>query len=234
MEPSGRSNLRHYAHVLSQQKWIVIQVTMVAPAVAILLSLWQEPRYEASAGVLLSRQNLATSLAGARDLTSGLDAACQAETQAGLARVPEVADRTVAAANVAELSGEDLLESSMVTSALDAEGKSTTISNLAVSIARGGRHVTLVDLDLRRPSIARLFGLQGRAGLTDVALGRTSLEDALTSVAVGENRMEAWNGGDSDNGGALDRNNQRSRSCPRARCLPTRGSSSRRRRSPTS
>lgn len=66
----------------------------------------------------------------------------------------------------------------MVTSALEREGKSTSVANLAVSVAQTGRHVVLVDMDLRRASLARFFGLEGEAGLTHVALGRLSLEDA--------------------------------------------------------
>jgi Mrp family chromosome partitioning ATPase len=73
----------------------------------------------------------------------------------------------------------------MVTSAVEQEGKSTTIANLAVAFARLGRPVTLVDLDLRRPFIDRFFDLEGRPGLTDVALGRATLEEALVPVLVG-------------------------------------------------
>jgi capsular exopolysaccharide synthesis family protein len=72
-----------------------------------------------------------------------------------------------------------------IASALEGEGKSTTAANLAVSLARGGQRVALVDLDLHRPAIAKAFGLSG-AGVSDVALGRAELDAALTEVPVGD------------------------------------------------
>jgi capsular exopolysaccharide synthesis family protein len=72
----------------------------------------------------------------------------------------------------------------MVTSAFDGEGKSTTAANLAVAYARSGLRVILVDLDLRAPSLGRLFGLEGRAGVKDVAVGHVPLDAALAEVPV--------------------------------------------------
>ena len=72
----------------------------------------------------------------------------------------------------------------LVTSALQREGKSTTIANLAVSFARSGKHVILVDLDLRRPMVERFFNIHRRSGVTDVALGRLTLEEALVEVEI--------------------------------------------------
>jgi capsular exopolysaccharide synthesis family protein len=72
----------------------------------------------------------------------------------------------------------------LVTSAVEKEGKSTTVSNLAVAMARGGRRVILVDLDLRRPFIDRFFGLEGRPGITEVVLGRVPLTQALVNVTL--------------------------------------------------
>jgi succinoglycan biosynthesis transport protein ExoP len=75
----------------------------------------------------------------------------------------------------------------MVTSAVEAEGKSTTVANLAVAYARAGMRVALVDLNLRRPSLARLFRLDaGRPGLTDVALGNVQLSHAISWIPVSD------------------------------------------------
>ena len=59
----------------------------------------------------------------------------------------------------------------LLTSAVPKEGKSTTAANLAVALARGGRRIALVDLDLRRPHLNRFFNLPGTPGITDVAAG---------------------------------------------------------------
>lgn len=72
----------------------------------------------------------------------------------------------------------------LVTSALPEEGKSVTVSNLAVALAQAGKQVTLVDLDLRRPTLARVFDVDGGPGLTDVVAGRVELADALIPVDV--------------------------------------------------
>ncbi len=76
----------------------------------------------------------------------------------------------------------------MITSAVTSEGKSTTLANLAVVLARAGRKVAIVDLDLRRPIVDSFFRVNRRPGLTDVALGYTALSDALASVPLGDKR----------------------------------------------
>jgi Mrp family chromosome partitioning ATPase/capsular polysaccharide biosynthesis protein len=74
----------------------------------------------------------------------------------------------------------------MVTSAVEQEGKSTTASNLAIAMTRAGRRVALVDLDLRRPSLAAFFGLpKDTPGVTTVLLGRESLRNALRPILGG-------------------------------------------------
>lgn len=70
----------------------------------------------------------------------------------------------------------------LVTSAGPDEGKSAFAANLAMALAEAGSHVCLVDGDLRRPSVARTFGLIESAGLTTVLIGRASLEEVLQNT----------------------------------------------------
>lgn len=66
-----------------------------------------------------------------------------------------------------------------VTSSVPGEGKSTVIANLAVAIAASGERVVVVDGDLRRPMVAKAFGVLPGIGLTDVLIGRAELQDVL-------------------------------------------------------
>lgn len=91
----------------------------------------------------------------------------------------------------------------MVTSAVDEEGKSTTAANLATALARAGRRVVLVDLDLYRPSVGDLFSVSG-PGLSDVVLGTADLNDALVSIPIPA-QFEGYGSGEPHlHGGNLD------------------------------
>ena len=79
--------------------------------------------------------------------------------------------RFLAAARTQQRTG-DLGEILVVTSALPAEGKTTVASNLAVTAARTGLRVLLVDADLRKPSISQLFGVEAPRGLSHLLAGQ--------------------------------------------------------------
>ena len=64
------------------------------------------------------------------------------------------------------------------------EGKTTTLANLGVALARSGQRVALVCCDLRRPRIHEFFGLSNSQGFTSVLLGTASLRSALQATAV--------------------------------------------------
>ena len=73
-------------------------------------------------------------------------------------------------ANLSFYSLDKPLRTLMVTSPAAGEGKSTTIANLAVTMAQSGRRTIIVDTDLRRPALHELFGAQMSPGLTDAMM----------------------------------------------------------------
>jgi succinoglycan biosynthesis transport protein ExoP len=72
----------------------------------------------------------------------------------------------------------------VVTSAVEGEGKSTVAANLAISLARAGRSVILVDADPLRPVLRERFRLGRRPGLIEVATSHASLADALADFPL--------------------------------------------------
>lgn len=85
--------------------------------------------------------------------------------------------------NLSFYSLDNPLRSLVVTSPAPNEGKSTTIANLAVTIAQSGRRTILVDCDLRRPSLHDLFGLKAEPGFTDLVLA-DSMELPLQATGI--------------------------------------------------
>ncbi|MDL5159173.1 polysaccharide biosynthesis tyrosine autokinase [Actinomycetospora termitidis] len=66
-----------------------------------------------------------------------------------------------------------------VTSAIEDEGKSTLLVNLALAQANAGRRVLVVEGDLRKPRAAQYLGLSEDVGLTQVLTGRASVDDVV-------------------------------------------------------
>ena len=67
----------------------------------------------------------------------------------------------------------------LFTSALPDEGKSSTVCNLAIMLAQFGKRVIVVEADLRRPRATGYLGLPGSVGLTDVLVGRVTVDEAI-------------------------------------------------------
>lgn len=72
-----------------------------------------------------------------------------------------------------------LAKSVAITSSLPGEGKSTTATNLAISLAESGQTVCLIDADLRRPMVGEYLGLDRNAGLTTALVGAAEVDDLL-------------------------------------------------------
>jgi capsular exopolysaccharide synthesis family protein len=67
----------------------------------------------------------------------------------------------------------------LVTSPAPGDGKSTSISNLAIAMAQSGRKVLLIDADCRRPTQHKIFELSDEKGLASVLLGEDALDGAV-------------------------------------------------------
>ncbi|MGP0030224.1 MAG: polysaccharide biosynthesis tyrosine autokinase [Acidimicrobiales bacterium] len=63
-----------------------------------------------------------------------------------------------------------------------AEGKTTTLANVAVTIAQAGQRVVVVCCDLRRPRLHEFFNMSNQIGFTSVLLGEATLREALQPV----------------------------------------------------
>lgn len=72
----------------------------------------------------------------------------------------------------------------LVTSAGPSVGKSTVVRNLALAFGESGRRVAVVDMDFRRPSVARLFHVEGTTGLVHVLTGTVPVTEAMQPVAT--------------------------------------------------
>jgi capsular exopolysaccharide synthesis family protein len=73
----------------------------------------------------------------------------------------------------------------LVTSPSPQEGKTTVATNLAIVMAQSGSRVLLIDTDMRRPRLHKVFGIKrSKAGLSTMILGETSGEESIRATAV--------------------------------------------------
>jgi len=81
--------------------------------------------------------------------------------------------------NVWFAGGPRVLRSLIVASPSGREGKTSTAVDLAITCARAGQRVLLVDADLRRPGVSRELGLGNTTGLVDLLTSSATLDDVL-------------------------------------------------------
>ena len=67
----------------------------------------------------------------------------------------------------------------VVTSANPGEGKTTVSSNLALVLSQGEKKILLIDCDMRRPSIHKRFRVTNTHGITDLLLGKKSIDSVI-------------------------------------------------------
>jgi capsular exopolysaccharide synthesis family protein len=72
----------------------------------------------------------------------------------------------------------------LVTSAAPAEGKTTVACTIAIALAQGGQRVCIVDCDLRRSRLHRIFNRVGEAGVTNVLVGEATLDEVAKPTGI--------------------------------------------------
>jgi capsular exopolysaccharide synthesis family protein len=90
----------------------------------------------------------------------------------------------MACTNLLHVADRENLQSVMITSAWEGEGKTSLASNLAASLARAGRRTLLVDSDLRIPTLHRLFQRNRTPGLSELLRGEMDLANIICNTEI--------------------------------------------------
>lgn len=70
----------------------------------------------------------------------------------------------------------------LITSSVPNEGKSTITANLARTFAQAGYRTLIIDMDLRKPVLHKVFGVSGDVGVTSVITGKVNLNEAVKTT----------------------------------------------------
>ncbi|HUU93343.1 MAG TPA: polysaccharide biosynthesis tyrosine autokinase [Phycisphaerae bacterium] len=76
------------------------------------------------------------------------------------------------------------IRSLLITSPGPGDGKTTVAVNLAISMARTGERVLLVEANFRRPALSRIFDVPDAIGLSNVLVGLNSISEAVQATAI--------------------------------------------------
>ncbi len=76
------------------------------------------------------------------------------------------------------------IRSLLVTSPNPGDGKSTVAANLAITMARTGERVLLIEANFRRPVLSRVFDVPDAIGLSNVLVGLNSISEAVQATAI--------------------------------------------------
>jgi succinoglycan biosynthesis transport protein ExoP len=96
-------------------------------------------------------------------------------------------------ANVQFKNTDKKIKTLAITSASPQEGKTLVATNLAITMAQSGMKTLLVGSDLRRPTVARIFGVETSPGLSDIVLGNSHWRESLktiTDLVMGEMSLD--------------------------------------------
>ena len=122
-------SLDDYLAILRRRKSVVIESVVIVAIVTGLLSLQQQKVFRATAAMLINQQDLGAAVTGLPTSNAGADPARSVQTQATLARVPEVARVAVAKAGVPGMTAGQLLLNSSVTGSPDSDFLTFVVKN---------------------------------------------------------------------------------------------------------
>ncbi len=100
-------------------------------------------------------------------------------------RAPQAENFRSVRLNLDYASPDEELRSILITSAAPSEGKSTLASNLAIVMAQGGKRTVLIDGDMRRPKVHRIFDVPNMVGLSNLFLpSANGATDSISPTAI--------------------------------------------------
>ncbi len=71
----------------------------------------------------------------------------------------------------------------LITSSLPHEGKTTVSANLGVVVAQEGKHVLLIDCDLRKPHLHKAFDISNESGISEVLTGQAEIDEVILQTS---------------------------------------------------
>ena len=86
--------------------------------------------------------------------------------------------------NLMFMNPDDPFRRILVTSSAPTEGKTMVACSIAMALAQGGLRVAIVDCDLRRPRLHRIFDRVGDTGITNVLLGEATMDEVAKPTVV--------------------------------------------------
>ena len=89
--------------------------------------------------------------------------------------------------NIGYTSVDKQVQTIVITSAGPEEGKTTTLVNLAISLAQLGKKVLVIDADLRKARIHKYFSLPNDNGVTDIIVNKYKVKDAVKKIEEVDN-----------------------------------------------